>query len=321
MELFKSLIYYLAFASLGFSAVAAYLKINKIWKRKHLRDVAESVSIAGNVIDVIPLSVFALNYLFVSQWQGLIDSSIWIGAGIVLIWIGTGFWVQGSSGKGIWKLLKEALRLEKKEVGDLAKALFKPSSAGLVIDILKQIAFIDKVLDRREKEFIQAFADSWGILIDWNQFTQETCAEKQVNYQKLYETVTKYLKTLPSHAQVAQFGDVITALINVDDIVSREEELALAEIQGLFSSYMEKDDEPPRFSVVIVAQEPKQEAIIQALLPNTQKQKLAGGSGYIVGSFFSKNYAAAVCNQYQVLDLFTIAISNEDIKKQGWDAC
>ena len=321
MELLKSLIYYLAFASLGFSAIAAYLKINKIWKRRHLRDVAESVSITGNAIDVIPLSVFALNYMFVSQWQGLIDSSIWIGAGIVLILIGAGIWVQEGPPKSLWKLIKDAVRLERKEAGELARALFKPSSKRLAFDILKRIAFIDKVLDEREKEFIQVFADSWDIQIDWDQIKQEVEAEDGFSHQSLHEALTEYLQTSPSHEQVKHFADIIIDLVNADNIVTEEEKLALDEIRGLFTSYMDKDNQPPGFSVVIVPQTPEQEATIQSLRPDIHRQNMAGGFGYVIGSFFSSRYAEVVCNQYQAMDLFTVSIGIDDIKKQHWDAC
>ena len=81
-----------------------------------------------------------------------------------------------------------------------------------------------------------------------------------------------------------------------------------------------QDKEPPGFSVVVVPQKPEQEATIKSLLPDIQKQSMAGGFGYVIGSFFSSKYAEAICNQYQDMDLFTVAISIEDIKKQHWDA-
>ena len=88
MEMFKAFISAMAYASLGFSFAAAYLKVNKIWKRKHISEVANSVSIVGNVLDIIPLTFFALNFMFAAQWQGLIDSVLWIVAGFVTVMIG-----------------------------------------------------------------------------------------------------------------------------------------------------------------------------------------------------------------------------------------
>ena len=117
MEFIKSAVGSLAYAALAFSLAAAYLKINKIWKRKHNAEVANSVSIAGNVLDVVPLFVFALNFALIAQWQGFVRSTIWIVAGLILIMIGSGFWVQASRHKSLWTRLKEALRLERSEVG------------------------------------------------------------------------------------------------------------------------------------------------------------------------------------------------------------
>lgn len=50
METFKTFVGIMAYGSLGFTVVAAYLKINKIWTRKHNAEVADSISIVGNVI-------------------------------------------------------------------------------------------------------------------------------------------------------------------------------------------------------------------------------------------------------------------------------
>ncbi len=93
METFKAFVAVMAYGSLGFTVIAAYLKINKIWTRKHNAEVADSVSVIGNVIYIVPLSFFALNYLFASLWQGFIDSLIWITIGVVYILIGSRLWV------------------------------------------------------------------------------------------------------------------------------------------------------------------------------------------------------------------------------------
>ena len=63
MESFKAFVGIMAYGSLGFTAIAAYLKINKIWTRKHKAEVADSISIIGNVIYIIPLTFFSLNYM------------------------------------------------------------------------------------------------------------------------------------------------------------------------------------------------------------------------------------------------------------------
>ncbi|MEH2122780.1 tellurite resistance TerB family protein [Nostoc sp.] len=168
MEFLKQLIFYLTFASLGFTITDIYLRANKLWKRKHDKTVAESISITAMFVSIVPGSVFTLNYLFVGQWQGFIQEALYLLLVTFNISVGIELWVPGERHKSFFTLLKQALNLERKEVGDLAIALFKPPQHKTIIDILCQIALIDERLDERERKFIDTFAQKWGIEFSWN---------------------------------------------------------------------------------------------------------------------------------------------------------
>jgi hypothetical protein len=311
MEAFKSIISIMAYASLGFSVAAAYLKINKIWKRKHHAEVADSQSIAGNVVSLIPLTLFAMNYMFVAQWQGLIDSLIWIIAIIVFILIGSRLWVPDHRNKTFWTRFKEALKLERSEVGDFAASFIRPSSAGLVLEIFGHFAYIDRDLVVREKEFIQAFADNWNLKVDWKELEKLADLESSLRFVKTRDTAVRYLKTSPPSEQVAQLSDLLEALVQVDADLSAQEGLILEEVRGLLLDYSDEFDATANCAVVIVPQNHDQDVAIAALLPQLSKTEVAGGSGYMVGSFYSKNYADMICNQYRALGFFTIDIMHE----------
>jgi hypothetical protein len=62
--LLEKIINLLAYGSLLFAAAAAYLQLNKLWTRKHLAEVAESISIPGILVESIPLFFFGLYFLF-----------------------------------------------------------------------------------------------------------------------------------------------------------------------------------------------------------------------------------------------------------------
>jgi len=64
MEIFQMVVYVLAFASIGFTFTKVYLASNKLWTRKHEIEVAESFSVTGELIGLIPAIIFALNYFF-----------------------------------------------------------------------------------------------------------------------------------------------------------------------------------------------------------------------------------------------------------------
>lgn len=306
MELFKSFISAMAYASLGFSFAAAYLKVNKLWKRKHISEVANSVSIIGNVFDVIPLSFFALNFMFAAQWQGLIDSVLWIIAGTVTVLIGAGLWVQENRGKGFWRRVSEALKLERSEVTHLATTFFRPSAARIILDILARFAFIDRKLADEERDLIQTFADTWRLAIDWEAYEELARLEEPASLARTRDTVEDYLKTSPPQEQVAQLIDVLKALVKADDEVSAQEDLILDEVGSLMQAYVGGTDQGAVFKVIIAPQNRKQDAAIATLLPEAEKIEIAGGSGYAVGSYYSRDFAHIICDQYRALGFFTI---------------
>lgn len=312
MELFKSFISIMAYASLGFSFAAAYLKINKVWKRKHIEEVANSVSIMGNVFDLIPLTFFSLNFLLVAQWQGLIDSVLWIFAGVVSVLIGSGLWVQGNRGKSFWTRLKESLKLEKSEIGNLATTFFRPSAAEIILEIFARFAYIDRNLVAREQELIQLFADKWHIDINWEDHKKLAELEESVGFVKTRETVARYLKTSPPTEQVAQLIDVLHALVKIDENVSSEEELILEEVHKFMLDYIDGSDVQGNYTVIIAPQNRNQDAAIATLLPDAEKVEIAGGSGYLIGSFYSQDYANVICDQYRELGFFTIDLMRDE---------
>ena len=260
----------------------------------------------GNVFDIIPLSFFALNFLFVAQWQGMIDSIIWIFAGVLSVLIGSRLWVQVDRNKTFWTRLKEALKLEKSEVGYLATSFFRPSGAELILEIFTRFAYIDQDLVAREKELIQSFADTWHLDIDWQQHEKLAELEQSVSFIKTRDTVARYLKTSPPAEQVAQLIDVLHALVKIDENVSDQEELILEEVHQFLLSYMNDANIEAKFTVLIAPQNHDQDAAIAALLPDVEKIAVAGGSGYLIGSYYSQDYAEVICDQYRALGFLTI---------------
>ena len=306
MEFFKSFISVMAYASLGFSIAAAYLKINKLWKRKHIEEVANSVSIMGSVFDIIPKIFFSLNFFFVAHWQGLIDSMLWMSAGVISVLIGSGYWVQANRGKSFWTRLKESLKLEKSEAGHLATTFFRPSAGEIILEIFARFAYIDRDLVARERELIQSFADRWHLDINWEEHRKLAGLEQSAGFVKTRDTVARYLKTSPPAEQVAQLIDVLHVLVKIDENISNQEELILEEVHKYMLAYIGGSDVQANYTVVIVPQNRNQDSAIAKLLKDVQKIEVAGGSGYLVGSFYSKDYTDVICDQYRALGFFTI---------------
>lgn len=261
----------------------------------------------GEILGLIPLFFFTLTFLLDGQLEGVADGVLWITAGTVTIMIGTGMWVEGRHGKGFWGLIKDAMALERTEVGDLARAFFQPSGADRILDLLAQVALIDQDLDQRERAFVQSFADAWGIDFSWEDLARRG-EEGSLNVIKLRSTLAKYLATSPPEGQAAQLGDVIISLVHPDEEVTEEEEMVLSELGGMITAYVDGGDETPRYAVALVPQSEAQERAIRSLLPDVGKQPLAGGSAFVAGEFFSDQYAEVVRGQYRTLNVFTTVL-------------
>jgi len=323
-EFIEDIISHLLYLSFAVTILNVYLTLNKLWVRKHNKDVAESISITGRFI-AIGLGVILLTkYGIELQWKSMASIIILVGSEFFQILVGSGFWVKSEEQKSFWQLLSDALQLEKKESSYLAKSIFTPSNADLIIKLLTQIAIIDEVLDKRERRFIQAFADSWNISISWSQIDR-SLGKNKVNYDMLRQTMLDYLDTKPPEDQAAQIAELIKLLVNIDNQVSEEEELMLAELMGLIDNYLASDSRGRKrnvFSVVLIPQNESQELFfLENFSEIVRKNNFYGGHIYLIGPYYSLKYAQIVCEKYRQQHFLCLAAqgSPEDKNYEFYD--
>ncbi len=305
---FKDIINTMTYLSLGFIVVEIYLSLNKLWKRKHEKMVAESISIGAKLISLSPALIFTIDFALSGKWASFMSYLLFLFSVLVHIAVGAGLWVVGRQKSGFWKLFGQSLQQERKEVGDLAKALFHNNRADLIIEILVRIAQVDNFLDTREKRFIQAFAQSWHIDFDWKNYED---IAKENNLDKIRDCVKEYLDGFPPLPQAQQFLDVLKMLVKVDEEISQMEEMILEEIGGLIGNYVNNQQKTACFQVAIVPQSSEQEQAIQTLLPKATCENVAGGHAYIVGTFYSQGYAEIICNRYRSFQFFSVAVFSD----------
>lgn len=292
--------------SLGMSLVQLYLRANKIWKRKHEREVADSQSIAGLSLLMLNCMLWLCSYVIKQDYESILDTSIIMGEATVFLLIGTGLWVKGQEKAGFWKLVRQALRMERKEADYLIKRFFRPANADKIISMLHQLAMIDNELDPKEKQLLESFSKEWNIEYSPEKLDNERLKGTSHNYIRLRKSLQDYLGQDPPHEQVAQLRDMMDAMIHADDKVTHEEALINSELMGIISNYIDADLKQNRFHVLIVPQKPEHEEVIRDLLPEAKKINVSGGIAYSIGSYYSHTYAEMICRQYQQIKLFTI---------------
>ena len=306
----------LAVLALVMTAAQAYLIVNKLWIRKHEAAVAESVSILGETLGILPMGILTVTFLTRGSWEGVVDAIIWIFVGVVTIAIGTGRWVEGKRRRGFWTLVREAVKLERDEVGDLARSFLRPSGAPKILRVLGRVALIDRDLDERERAFIETFAENWGIDFSWDELRGEL-EGGQSDFAELRRALDDYLRLSPPPAQASQLGDVLGALVAIDEQTTDEEELMLDELQGMLAEYVDREGQGLGWGVAIVPQNPDQDAAIASLLPGVERRAVEGGHAYVLGPYHSPRYAELVRARYRSLNIFTtvVRVSHDEARR------
>ncbi len=311
MSGFHVLVDYMVRAALLLTALQLYLTINKLWKRKHERAVADSISILGEFVGLVPVTLFTLKFALDGEWEGAADGGLWIFGAVFAVLIGSGRWVESRRGRGMFTLIRESIHHERGEVGYLARSFIRPSGASHILRILGRVALLDDHLDDREKNFVESFARSWGIDFHWEDVPAAP-GDDPLDFLPLRQELDDYLATSPPPAQVQQLGEVLHALVSIDQNVMQSESLMMTELDGMMDAYLNTDEGSGlMYAVVLVPQGQDQDRAIASVLPDLAKRDLNGGQVYVAGNYHSFDFAEIVAAQYRALNFFTAVVRTE----------
>ena len=304
----NKVIAFLVTSALFISIFQFYLKLNKVWKRRTIAEVANSISIVAALLGFTVGFPFLLNSLFISgDYPAAGKSVLGLGMAVMMTLISMGYFVEDNKGKNFFRLLFDALGAEKNESTDLLSAMLRPQGATKIIEILTQLAAIDEEVAQEEVDLINDFASKWRINIPE---IKVGAPGKITNLVELKALVQSYLDEKPDVEVAQNLVDLINMMAEADDEVTDEEAMAVGEFTGMIGHYVsqEKGGSIDAFEVVIVPQNENQSNAVKELIPNIDSVKKQGGEIFIVGTFYSEDYAEAVCGKYISLGLFTNSI-------------
>ena len=304
----NKIIAFLVTSALFISIFQFYLKLNKVWKRRGIKEVANSISIVAALLGFAVGFPFLLNSLFISgDYPAAGKSVLGLGMAVMMTLISMGYFVDENRDKGFIRLLLDALGAEKSESTDLLSAMLRPHGANKIIEILTQLAAIDDDVAQEEVDLINEFAERWRINIPEIKVGKP---EKVTNLLELKDLVQSYLDEKPDVEVAQNLVDLINMMAEADDEVTDEEAMAVGEFTGMIAHYVSQEEggSIDAFEVVIVPQNEEQSDAVKELIPNINSVKKQGGEIFIVGTFYSEDYASAICGKYISLGLFTNSI-------------
>ena len=312
MEFLTEIVKSLTVVGLVVSAIVTYLKINKIWPRKHIKDVAESVSVAAALLSLFTTLPFLLQFIIVEP-DPVAASKFGISliAMVLFVMIGSGVWVADKTHLGWFRDMRAALRSESSELANLVQVFAKPREAAIILKLLRMVSLVDHQLDEREKEIIAAVARPWGILPDQilSGAEDDVCDIEQVR-----QGFSEYLNHKPPAKQVIKVFDLVRYLIEADKRISREEKLILDEVGHMINSYLDEDYKPGEmFEVLVVPQNDDQRNSIPDVVIRTEIFKRSGGEAFVGGVYFSEMFAEEMAQKYRDRGYFSTTEARRDV--------
>lgn len=309
MSFFLTFVEFLVAIGIVVTLVTNYLIINKLWKRRMVREVTESVSIAAALLGLFNGIPFLIMFLLINpNPAAATKSTIGIVTAVVFVLIGSGLWVAEFRQRGFRSLFMRALKLERKESADLLKRLVQPKGAAQILRVLHQLASVDGHIDEREAKIIRHFAREWRLEVP-----DEQAHGTPGDLISLRKSIADYLNLNPPAQQVGDLRDVLQALVESDARVTWQESVALEEVDGMLREHVAGQDAELRMhEVLIVPQSEQQVEAVRTLLPGREEKMLRGGRVFSAGSFYSARYAEFVCQKYIGLGLFSTVVSPEE---------
>jgi len=304
MEFFESIFKFILSISVGTTAILVYLTINKMWSHKHEIIVAESLSVVAMAINICATLPFLIYYALQNNWRVTLTSFFKLILFGFLFLAAIGFWVKDSRHQGVWQKLITALKQEANESTNLIKALNQSLQKRELLKILQRVAWIDDVLDDKERQYIEMFAEAWGIDAKavFTAPPPETGIEK---FNKVRSEVMAYLALKPSQEQALSFKDVLQTLIMIDTHITKEEQLIESEICTILTNYAE-EGETDLYGIIIHPTDREEQDKLLNIVPDARPEYILGSTAFFVAAFHSQTWAEAFSERYRERGFFTV---------------
>lgn len=295
---------FLSFVGLGLSIISYYFKLNKLWKRRHSKEVTESISVSAFLVDMIIYASYGLNFFLIAVVHGYLNALLGFTFSVIIVLIGSGFWVSSNRHNSFFSRIKQALMLEKEEAGYLLHNLSSKDQAQNVFEVLLHFAQVDGHLAAEEEQLLSDFALRWEI--PYAADNAMTYQSSTVQMSHAMHAIQKFLASAPSAVQVAELIDLIKYMIEADSVETPEEQMLGDEVRARLMAYTSEKNITERYRVILAPQTADQENSIIALLKSPKRLTIAGGHGYLVDELYSRTYAVMIRDQYRELGFFAV---------------
>ncbi len=292
----------IAWITLSLITIESYLRANKVWKRKHKKDVAESISLIAQGVGVITLSFFIASSYIEQSFNGLVSSGIWLSMTVFMVLVGSGFWVNDVRANNFWTKVKLHLMKETSELGNLASSFTSPNEREHIREIILKIALLDQKITTVEREILDEVLHSWDDSIDYaalEAFSEiHDSSETHNILSELNQSISHYLSSSPAGDQVSKLADLIQLLIHNDKQQTDDHKLLVTEVLEQLNAYMLNTSNVERYCVLVIPNDQQSLQVIQQVYSDLNSEPNQGLPYLVKTGFHTKQMAGIYKNNY-----------------------
>ena len=303
MELLRQIVESLTVIGVLIAALTAFLKINKIWSRRHIKDVSESVSVSAGVMSLAVTIPFLLKFTLLEPDAAAAGRyAISLVACVVFFLVGVGVWVDKREGRSLWKRFTSAMRSEGDELQSLLLGVSQRQEAEIVMKLMGHVAWIDGHLDPREIRVIETLAAQHGLR---GSDVYRKPVSERADFGAVRDEMVHFLATGPERDRVAVVWRLIQHLVRIDSVANTQEQLILEELRAIVAHYLGERTDERGFEVLVVPQRSRQRERIQQMMDGDEIKRRGGGEAYVVDTCYTAPFAREVSHHYRELGYFS----------------
>lgn len=148
-----------AFLGLMLAIFKDYLKINKMWPRKHEQAVADSISITALLIGMTNSIPYLVLVMFVyKDWLVTARTLSDMVRAFVTLFIAIGLWVQTNKGMSVWALFLRTFNIKKEK--KIYEIILVPQDDNQIATVNDQYPALNLVARRGGQVFVAEICNS-----------------------------------------------------------------------------------------------------------------------------------------------------------------
>jgi len=298
--------------------ISTYLTLNKVWTRKHIYEVADSNSVTASILGFLVGLGLLLESIQNSSYSNAMHGLMACFLSVFYFMLSSGYWVEKERKISFYSKFLRAVRMDRKEVANILKAITKPKHPEMLIELMVALSCADGNFDKQEKAIVRDSAILWGVseavILSYEEKYLSHPASVPFNIRSILD---KYLHTSPSRHDVLLLIDLANKVVEIDGVIDEDEIVAIKELTAHLETYLGNKRSSLNYAVVAVPKHEQDRDELFGFCKSVSFTEDYGGTGLLLGDYYTSECAMSVCDKFRNNKLFVTMIDQNKERKRS----